>query len=104
MRTSRVMLRVMPKDVGERKGVGVSPGGARRVPREDDVRILTPRQIYEHSDRYVIGQEAAKRAVATAAHQHLKRVAQRGLVAETRLRNTTVLRMGAAGAVETRAP
>ena len=101
MRTSRVMLRVMPKDVGERKGVGISPGGARRVPRQDDVRILTPRQIYEHLDRYVIGQEAAKRAVATAAHQHLKRIEQRRLGAKTLLRKTNLLLMGPTGSGKT---
>src|SRR5437588_1926197 len=101
MRTSRVMLRVMPKDVGERKGVGISPGGARRVPRQDDVRILTPRQIYEHLDRYVIGQEAAKRAVATAAHQHLKRIEQRRLGAKTLLRKSNLLLMGPTGCGKT---
>ena len=91
----------MPKDVGERKGVGISPGGARRVPRQDDVRILTPRQIYEHLDRYVIGQEAAKRAVATAAHQHLKRIEQRRLGAKTLLRKTNLLLMGPTGSGKT---
>jgi ATP-dependent Clp protease ATP-binding subunit ClpX len=95
------MLAVMPKDVGERKGVGISPGGARRVPRQDDVRILTPRQIYQHLDRYVIGQEAAKRAVATAAHQHLKRIEQRRLGAKTLLRKTNLLLMGPTGSGKT---
>jgi ATP-dependent Clp protease ATP-binding subunit ClpX len=35
--------------------------------------IPTPREIYEHLDRYVVGQERAKRVVAIAAHNHLKR-------------------------------
>jgi len=35
--------------------------------------ILTPRQIFEYLDRYVIGQERAKRTVAIAAYNHLKR-------------------------------
>jgi ATP-dependent Clp protease ATP-binding subunit ClpX len=95
------MLAVMPKDVGERKGVGISPGGARRIPRQDDVRILTPRQIYEHLDRYVIGQEAAKRAVSTAAHQHLKRIEQRRVGAKTLLRKTNLLLMGPTGSGKT---
>jgi ATP-dependent Clp protease ATP-binding subunit ClpX len=95
------MLTVMPKDVGERKGVGISPGGARRIPRQDDVRILTPRQIYEHLDRYVIGQETAKRAVSTAAHQHLKRIEQRRVGAKTLLRKTNLLLMGPTGSGKT---
>src|SRR5437764_10740725 len=91
----------MPKDAGERKGVGISAGGARRIPRQDDIRVLTPRQIYEHLDRYVIGQEGAKRAVATAAHQHLKRIEQRRQGAKTLLRKTNLLLMGPTGSGKT---
>jgi ATP-dependent Clp protease ATP-binding subunit ClpX len=36
----------------------------------------TPREIFGYLDRYVIGQERAKRAVAIAAYNHLKRCAQ----------------------------
>jgi ATP-dependent Clp protease ATP-binding subunit ClpX len=48
--------------------------------------LLTPREIYERLDRYVIGQDAAKRAVAIAAHNHLKRIQAR------KLRRTSLLR------------
>src|SRR5256712_8450395 len=91
----------MPKDAPERKGLGLSHGGARRVQRQEDVRVLTPRQIYEHLDRYVIGQEAAKRAVATAAHQHLKRIEQRRSGAKSLLRKTNLLLMGPTGSGKT---
>ena len=36
-------------------------------------RQLTPRQIYEFLDQSIIGQDEAKRAVAIAAYNHLKR-------------------------------
>jgi len=91
----------MPKDGPERKGLGMPAGGARRVPRHEEVRVLTPRQIYDHLDRYVIGQEAAKRAVATAAHQHLKRIEQRRSGAKTLLRKTNLLLMGPTGSGKT---
>src|SRR5438445_13278471 len=91
----------MPKDAPERKGLGLSHGGARRVQRQEDVRVLTPRQIYEHLDRYVIGQTAAKRAVATAAHQHLKRIEQRRLGKQTLLRKSNLLLMGPTGSGKT---
>src|SRR5712691_11400280 len=99
--TGRAMLASMPKDAPERKGLGMSAGGARRVPRQEEVRVLTPRQIYDHLDRYVVGQDAAKRAVATAAHQHLKRIEQRRLGAKTLLRKTNLLLMGPTGSGKT---
>jgi ATP-dependent Clp protease ATP-binding subunit ClpX len=37
---------------------------------------LTPREIFAYLDRYVVGQERAKRSVAVAAYNHLKRCAQ----------------------------
>lgn len=43
--------------------------GRRRRPSE-----LTPRTIREYLDRFVIGQEKAKKTVAIAAYNHLKRV------------------------------
>ena len=36
----------------------------------------TPREIFDHLDAYVIGQARAKRAIAIAAYNHLKRCAQ----------------------------
>ena len=45
--------------------------------RREEEPVLTPRQIFERLDRYVIGQEEAKRAVAIAAHNHLKRIQAR---------------------------
>src|SRR4051812_15973559 len=90
----------MPKDGLERRGPGPSAGGARQKPREE-LRMLTPRQIFEHLDRYVIGQRAAKRAVATAAHQHLKRIEQRRLGAKTLLRKSNLLLMGPTGCGKT---
>jgi len=36
----------------------------------------TPREIFGYLDEYVVGQERAKRAVAIAAYNHVKRCAQ----------------------------
>src|SRR5437868_8348265 len=76
-------------------------GGARRVQRPEEFRVLTPRQIYDHLDRFVIGQTAAKRSVATAAHQHLKRIEQRRLGRATLLRKSNLLLMGPTGSGKT---
>jgi len=42
--------------------------------QHEDVRWLSPRDIYEYLDQYVIGQERAKRTVAIAAYNHFKRI------------------------------
>src|SRR5438105_5738885 len=85
------------------RGIPVSGGGARRIPaaRAEEVRVFTPRQIYDHLDRYVVGQTAAKRAVATAAHQHMKRIEQRRLGRTTLLRKSNLLLMGPTGSGKT---
>src|SRR5437879_4069779 len=89
----------MPKD--DRTRSFPPSGGPRRPPAREDVRILTPRQIFEHLDRYVIGQTSAKRAVATAAHQHLKRIEQRRQGKATLLRKSNLLLMGPTGSGKT---
>src|SRR3989442_15622653 len=89
----------MPKD--DRTRSFHTSGGPRRPPAREDVRILTPRQIFEHLDRYVIGQTSAKRAVATAAHQHLKRIEQRRQGKATLLCKSNVLLMGPTGSGKT---
>ena len=90
----------MPKD--DRPRSFSASGGPRRAPPpRDEIRLLTPRQICDHLDRYVIGQTAAKRAVSTAAHQHLKRIEQRRLGKPTLLRKSNVLLMGPTGSGKT---
>src|SRR3989442_32679 len=89
----------MPKD--DRTRSFPPSGGPRRPPAREEVRILTPRQIYEHLDRFVIGRTSAKRAVATAAHQHLKRIEQRRQGKATLLRKSNLLLMGPTGSGKT---
>jgi ATP-dependent Clp protease ATP-binding subunit ClpX len=81
----------------------VTQGGPKQRARiaEPQPQALTPRQIFAHLDKFVIGQDQAKRAVATAAHQHLKRVEQRRLGRETLLRKSNLLLMGPTGSGKT---
>jgi ATP-dependent Clp protease ATP-binding subunit ClpX len=79
----------------ERRG-GYMESSARR-----ELPLLSPREIYQQLDRYVIGQEAAKRAVAIAAHNHLKRLQARRLRRTSLLRKSNVLLIGPTGSGKT---
>jgi len=62
---------------------------------------LTPREIYARLDRYVIGQEEAKRAVSIAAYNHLKRTQARALRRTTLLKKSNLLLVGPTGCGKT---
>ncbi|ATB26955.1 ATP-dependent Clp protease ATP-binding subunit ClpX [Melittangium boletus] len=66
-----------------------------------DSPILTPREIYERLDRFVIGQEAAKRAVAIAAHNHLKRIQARRMRRTSLIKKSNILLIGPTGSGKT---
>jgi len=98
----------MPREPGDRpdrktpEKLTPSQGGPRpRSVPKDDPRVLTPRQIFEHLDKFVIGQTQAKRAVATAAHNHMKRIAGRKAGRTSLLRKANVLLMGPTGSGKT---
>jgi ATP-dependent Clp protease ATP-binding subunit ClpX len=63
--------------------------------------LLTPRQIFERLDHYVIGQHEAKRAVAIAAYNHLKRIEARKLRRQSLLKKSNVLLIGPTGSGKT---
>jgi ATP-dependent Clp protease ATP-binding subunit ClpX len=73
----------------------VEPAARRELPK------LTPREIFERLDRFVIGQDAAKRAVAIAAYNHLKRVQARRLGRACLLKKANVLLIGPTGSGKT---
>ncbi|MCY1045532.1 ATP-dependent Clp protease ATP-binding subunit ClpX [Corallococcus sp. bb12-1] len=62
---------------------------------------LTPREIFERLDRFVIGQQAAKRAVAIAAHNHLKRVQARRMRRQSLIKKSNILLIGPTGSGKT---
>ncbi|HVX98098.1 MAG TPA: ATP-dependent Clp protease ATP-binding subunit ClpX [Polyangia bacterium] len=61
----------------------------------------TPRQIFEHLDRYVMGQERAKRTLAIAAANHLKRCAQKTPAGKRLIKKSNVLLVGPTGSGKT---
>ncbi|HVR01588.1 MAG TPA: ATP-dependent Clp protease ATP-binding subunit ClpX [Polyangia bacterium] len=73
------------------------------IARQDPERpaILTPRQIFDYLDRSVIGQHRAKRTVAIAAYNHLKRCAQKGGAGKRLLKKSNLLLVGPTGSGKT---
>lgn len=63
--------------------------------------VLTPRRIYEELDKYVIGQERAKRTVAIAAYNHIKRIDQVQRFGATPLKKSNTLLIGPTGCGKT---
>jgi ATP-dependent Clp protease ATP-binding subunit ClpX len=70
-------------------------------PRTGDRPLPTPRQIYEYLDRYVIGQERAKRTVAIGAYNHLKRVHQKAPGGKKLIKKSNILLIGPTGSGKT---
>ena len=69
--------------------------------RLDRPAILTPRQIFAHLDLHVIGQQRAKRTLAIAAYNHLKRCAQKTVAGKRLIKKANVLLAGPTGSGKT---
>jgi ATP-dependent Clp protease ATP-binding subunit ClpX len=64
--------------------------------------ILTPRQINEYLEQYIIGQDRAKRSLAVAVHNHYKRLSQiENADRDVELDKSNVLMLGPTGTGKT---
>ncbi|MEX0935420.1 MAG: ATP-dependent Clp protease ATP-binding subunit ClpX [Gemmatimonadota bacterium] len=68
---------------------------------ETDVPTLTPREIKDTLDQYVIGQEEAKRALSVAVYNHYKRVNHQGMLDDVEVEKANILLMGSTGVGKT---
>ncbi|MGA2068749.1 MAG: ATP-dependent Clp protease ATP-binding subunit ClpX [Thermoguttaceae bacterium] len=64
-------------------------------------KIPTPRQIVQHLDQYVIGQEKAKKILAVAVHSHYKRLMHTTAESEVEIDKSNILMIGPTGSGKT---
>ena len=78
-------------------------GGKKRKEQKSDFRLpeqITPQQIKEHLDQYVIGQDDAKKYLSVAVYNHYKRLRQH-LGDEIEIEKSNVLFVGQTGTGKT---
>jgi ATP-dependent Clp protease ATP-binding subunit ClpX len=64
-------------------------------------KIPSPRELVEHLDQYVIGQDRAKRVLAVAVHSHYKRLMHTAESGEVEIDKSNILMIGPTGSGKT---
>lgn len=65
-----------------------------------NIQLATPRQIKEHLDQYVIGQDDAKMTLAVAVYNHYKRINQKKK-SDVEIQKNNILMIGSTGSGKT---
>src|SRR5687768_7727723 len=102
--TMAVMMAESTSALAHRRSTGYDPENVKPSQKPFDKPtspLATPREIYEHLDKYVIGQERAKRVVALAAYNHLKRIGAKTPRAKGLLKKSNILLIGPTGSGKT---
>ena len=69
--------------------------------KTDNTSLLRPTQIKQHLDRYVIGQDQAKRALSVAVYNHYKRILSKNSNDDVELDKSNILIIGPTGTGKT---
>ena len=64
-------------------------------------RYPRPREIYDELNKYVIGQDRAKKALSVAVYNHYKRIGQHGKAGEVEIQKGNILLLGPTGCGKT---
>jgi len=67
---------------------------------QEPARILKPKELKEALDEYVIGQDAAKKILAVAVHNHYRRIESSG-ISDVELQKANILLLGPTGSGKT---
>ena len=63
--------------------------------------LLTPKEINNHLEQYVIGQEEAKKTISVAVYNHYKRIAQEDQGDEVEIEKSNIIMVGETGTGKT---
>lgn len=64
-------------------------------------RLMSPRELMQHLDEYVVGQEYAKRVLSVAVYNHYKRIQAETGSSEVELEKSNILMVGPTGSGKT---
>ncbi|MBG9982700.1 ATP-dependent Clp protease ATP-binding subunit ClpX [Aerococcaceae bacterium DSM 111020] len=67
----------------------------------EDIQVLTPKEIMNHLDQYVIGQEEAKKNLAVAVYNHYKRIMYNDDSKDVELQKSNIALIGPTGSGKT---
>lgn len=84
-------------EIIEEELMGVDPGTDEK---DLDINLLTPREMKEFLDDYVIGQDEAKKVLSVAVYNHYKRITSEEEV-DVELQKSNVLMLGPTGSGKT---
>lgn len=72
-----------------------------KKPAAQEMKLLKPKEIKNHLDEYIIGQEAAKRTIAVAVYNHYKRVRSLSKKGDIEYSKSNVMLLGPTGSGKT---
>ncbi len=75
--------------------------GREEAPDPHAERFLSPKEIYEHLNEYVVGQDRAKRVLSVAVYNHYKRISSPRLADDVELEKSNILLIGPTGCGKT---
>ena len=83
------------------KCVGLCVDIVQKKPVSYDIKLLKPKEIKNHLDEYIIGQESAKRTIAVAVYNHYKRVRSLSRKNDVEYSKSNVMLIGPTGSGKT---
>ena len=80
---------------------GAKAVSAQSTPAREELKVLTPQEIKDGLDQYVIGQDDAKRVLAVSVYNHYKRILNKDYNNDVELQKSNVLLVGPSGVGKT---